>query len=86
MVKSYNKYELSETFGLITSGISNVISVADPNKAVGPGIAVVGANEAVLSWDVKKSELLALWKDGDCNSQVSAIARSSTDPDIFASG
>jgi U3 small nucleolar RNA-associated protein 12 len=86
MVKSYNKYELSETFGLVTSGVSNIISVSDSSKSAGPGVAIVGANEAVLSWDVKKSELLGIWKDSSCNSQVTALSRSETDPDIFAVG
>jgi U3 small nucleolar RNA-associated protein 12 len=86
MVKSYNKYELSETFGLVTSGISNVISVSASPSSAGPGVAIAGANEAVLSWDVKKGELLGVWKDNSCNSQVTALSRSETDPDIFAVG
>jgi U3 small nucleolar RNA-associated protein 12 len=86
MVKSYNKYELSETFGLVASGVSNVISVSEATKAAGPGLAVVGANESVLTWDVKKGELIGRWNDKNCNSQTTAIARSVSDSDIFAVG
>lgn len=46
----------------------------------------MGANEEVLCWDVKKGELLGRWRDKDCQSQVTAIAQSKTDPDIFAVG
>jgi hypothetical protein len=86
MVKSYNKYELSESFGLVTSGIANVIAVSDQARSAGPGIAIVGANEAVLSWDLKKGELVGIWKDRDCTAKTTSLARSVTDPDIFAAG
>jgi U3 small nucleolar RNA-associated protein 12 len=87
MVKTYSKYELSQTFGLVTSALSNVVSISDSGtRLAGPGVAVVGANEEVLTWDVKKGELLSKWKDEKSNSQVTAIARSSADPDIFAAG
>jgi U3 small nucleolar RNA-associated protein 12 len=87
MVKSYAKYELSQTFGLVTSALSNIISVPDSvGRASGPGRAVVGANEEVLTWDIKKGELLSRWKDGSSNAQVTAIARSALDPEIFAAG
>ena len=87
MVKTYSKYELSQTFGLVTSALSNVVSISDSGaRSAGPGVAVVGANEEVLTWDVKKGELLSKWKDEKSNSQVTAIARSRADPDIFAAG
>jgi U3 small nucleolar RNA-associated protein 12 len=87
MVKTYSKYELSQTFGLVTSALSNVVSISGSSaRNAGPGVAVVGANEEVLTWDIKKGELLSRWKDGASNSQVTAIARSHADPDIFAAG
>ena len=46
----------------------------------------MGADEEVLCWDVKKGELLARWKDSGCNAEVTAIAQSKTDPDIYAVG
>lgn len=39
-----------------------------------------------MVWDIKKGELLSRWKDEDCKSQVTAIAQSKTDPDVFAVG
>lgn len=39
-----------------------------------------------MCWDVKKGDLLARWRDSDNNAQVTAIAQSGTDPDVFAVG
>jgi U3 small nucleolar RNA-associated protein 12 len=87
MVKSYGKYELSQTFGLVASPLSNVVSVSETSgKLSGPGKAIVGANEEVLVWDIKKGELVSRWKESSCTSQVTVIARSQVDPDIFAVG
>ncbi|KAL8774779.1 MAG: hypothetical protein Q9209_000718 [Squamulea sp. 1 TL-2023] len=92
MVKSYLKYEHSKTFGLITSPFSNVLWTPDEgaqNAALrhsGAGRAIVGADEEVLCWDVKKGELLSRWRDKDCVAEVTTIARSSADPDVFAVG
>jgi U3 small nucleolar RNA-associated protein 12 len=87
MVKSYNKYDLTQTFGLVASSLSNVVSVpTNDQKPSGPGNAVVGANEEVLVWDVKKGEQVGRWKEAGCTSQVTCIERSITDPDIFAVG
>jgi U3 small nucleolar RNA-associated protein 12 len=87
MVKSYSKYELSQTFGLVVSSLSNVISVARPGpKPSGSGQAIVGANEDVLIWDIKKGELVSRWREASCNSQVTVIARSRVDSDIYAVG
>src|SRR5690606_11395991 len=47
---------------------------------------IVGANEEVLCWDIKKGELLHRWRDPDCKAQVTAIAQSKTDEDVFAVG
>jgi U3 small nucleolar RNA-associated protein 12 len=87
MVKTYSGYELSQTFGLVTSVLSRIVSVASAGpRASGPGLAVVGANEEVLTWDVKKGDLVARWRDPTSNAQVSAICRSKVDPDVYAVG
>lgn len=40
----------------------------------------------MLCWDIKKGELLARWRDDACKAQVTAIAHSKTDKDVFAVG
>jgi U3 small nucleolar RNA-associated protein 12 len=86
MVKTYNKYEASKTFGLVNSAYSNVLSVTDDAQRAGVGQAVVGACEEVYRWDVKTGELLSTWRDGASTSQVTAIARSKADRDVYAVG
>jgi U3 small nucleolar RNA-associated protein 12 len=83
------KYEHSKTFGLVNSSTSNAVwSAGETNSSrnTGAGRAIVAANEEVLCWDIKKGELLSRWKDNNCKSQVTVIAQSSTDHDIFAVG
>ena len=86
------KYDHSKTFGLITSVSSNTVWCEDENvqhaalRSSGAGRAIVGANEEVFCWDVKKGELLGRWKDSNCNAEVTVISRSSADPDIYAVG
>lgn len=79
------KYEQTRTFGLVTSTSSNVVWAADSSRT-GSGRAIASANEEVLCWDIKKSELIGRWKDSKCKYQVTCIAQSKTDPDIFAVG
>ena len=55
-------------------------------RSSGAGRALVGADEEVLCWDVKKGELLGRWKDSNCSAEVTVIARSNADPDIYAVG
>ncbi|KAI2793277.1 putative WD repeat-containing protein [Penicillium oxalicum] len=91
MVKSYLKFEHSETFGLIASATSNAIWAKDeqiPGSArqTGAGRAIVGASEQVLCWDVKKGELLGRWRDSACRAQVTVVTQSKTDEDLFAVG
>jgi U3 small nucleolar RNA-associated protein 12 len=87
MVKTYSKYELSQTFGTITSATSNVLSIPDEGgRSNTAGRAVLAANEEVYLWDVKKGELLGKWRDGNNKAQVTTVARSATDPDLFAVG
>ncbi len=57
-----------------------------PLRVAGAGKAIVGADEEVLCWDLKKSELVSRWKDSDCRAEVTAISRSKADPDIYAVG
>ncbi|RDW78151.1 WD40 repeat-like protein [Coleophoma crateriformis] len=90
MVKSYLKYEHSKTFGLVNSSSANVVWSADgtssSSKSTGSGRAITAANEEVLCWDIRKGELISRWRDETCKSQVTAIAQSKTDPDIYAVG
>ena len=88
----FRKYELSKTFGIVTSASSNAIwsPNEDAQNAVahnsGAGRAVVGADEEVLSWDLKKGEILSRWKDASCSAEVTVIAQSEADPDVYAVG
>lgn len=89
MVKSYLKYEHSKTFGVVNSTTSNVVWSAHQHSTssnTGAGKAIAAANEEILCWDIKKGELLGRWRDNNCKSQVTAIAQSKTDPDVFAVG
>ncbi|MBE7180979.1 MAG: hypothetical protein INR71_07180, partial [Terriglobus roseus] len=73
----------------MTSALSNAVWTSDTStnaRASGSGTAVVGANEDVLRWDVKKGELLGRWRDGDGTACVTALARSHADQDLFAAG
>ena len=79
----YSKYEHTRTFGLVNSSTSNVVWSESSRST---GIAVAAANEEVLCWDIKRGELLSRWADKDCRSQVTAIAQSQVDKDIFAVG
>jgi U3 small nucleolar RNA-associated protein 12 len=87
MVRSYNKYEQAQSFGLVNSPVSNVLSVQEgSSRTAGVGQAIVGANEEVYRWDVKKGELLSRWRDSSCTAQVTTIARSVVDKDLYAVG
>ncbi|KAH8910501.1 WD40 repeat-like protein [Coniochaeta sp. PMI_546] len=86
MVKSYLKYEHSQSFGIVASSSSNIVWSGKRGSGTGAGQAVVAANEEVLCWDIKKGELLSRWRDENCRAQVTAIAQSRTDPDVFAVG
>jgi len=58
----------------------------DERAGTGAGRAFVAANEEVLCWDLKKGDLLGRWRDERNKSSATAIARSKTDPDVFAVG
>jgi U3 small nucleolar RNA-associated protein 12 len=87
MVRSYNKYEPELSFGLVNSPVSNILSVQEgSSRTSGAGHAIVGANEEVFRWDLKKGELLSRWRDSACTAQVTIIARSAVDRDLYAVG
>ncbi|RPB14395.1 WD40 repeat-like protein [Morchella conica CCBAS932] len=88
MVKSYLRFEHLRTFGIVASGTANAIWTPESNSTsrTNAGRAVVPANEEVLTWDIKKGELISRWRDPKCKSEVSAIVQSQTDNDIFAVG
>ncbi|EAA34479.1 WD40 repeat-like protein [Neurospora crassa] len=87
MVKSYLKFEPSKSFGVVATSSSNLVWTSSKDKSgTGAGQAIVAANNEVLTWDIKKGELLNRWKDENCKAQVTAIAQSKTDPDVFAVG
>ena len=46
----------------------------------------MGANEDVLTWDIKKGELLHRWNVEDNNAQVTVITRCAAAPELFAVG
>ncbi|KAH7368289.1 WD domain-containing protein [Plectosphaerella cucumerina] len=85
MVKSYLKYEHSKTFGVVASSTSNIVWTSK-GAGTGAGQAVVAANEEVLTWDIKKGELLSRWRDERCSLPVTAIAQSKVDKAVFAIG
>jgi U3 small nucleolar RNA-associated protein 12 len=82
----------SKTFGQICTASANVVwdptsGHDDPTTSRGgAGRAYVGANEAVLIWDLKTSEKVGEWNVEENNALVTVIHRSQTDPDIFAVG
>lgn len=80
------KYQHLRSFGTVTSGAANIVWAPDPRTSTGLGRAVTAANEEVLCWDIKKGELLSRWNDERCTSQVTAIAQSRVDPDVYAVG
>ncbi|KAF1968984.1 WD40 repeat-like protein [Bimuria novae-zelandiae CBS 107.79] len=92
MVKTYNKYEQTDTFGVVATATSNIVwtseGLAQPgsSRSAGAGRAYAAANEEVLCWDVKKGELLSRWRDSSCTEQVTVICRSDVNPDLYAVG
>lgn len=72
----------------MNSATSNVVWTPEPAAArqTGAGHVYVAANEEVLCWDVKKGELRSTWRDRTCSAEVTAVAQSKTDPDVFAVG
>ncbi|KAK4550151.1 hypothetical protein LTR36_003118 [Oleoguttula mirabilis] len=92
MVRSYRKYEASQSFGTVCTASSNALwtpdalSAASTSRSTGAGRAYVGANEDVLGWDVKKGELLSRWQDKDNRSEVTCLTPCAAQPDLFAAG
>ena len=77
MVRSYDRYELEQVFGIVASIQSNSIYTQ--------GLAVVPALERVIIWDVKKGTKVWSWFDRECTAEVTQIARSPSG-DVFAVG
>ncbi|KAJ4372309.1 beta transducin [Neocucurbitaria cava] len=92
MVKSYSKYEQTDSFGVVATATSNIVWTPEgllqpgSNRPAGAGRAYAAANEEVLCWDVKKGELLSRWRDASCTDEVTVICPSEVDPDVFAVG
>ncbi|KAK3694743.1 hypothetical protein B0T22DRAFT_453312 [Podospora appendiculata] len=88
MVKSYLKFEPCKSFGVVATATSNLVWASRDKSGTGTGAgqAIVAANEEVLTWDIKKGELLGRWRDNNCKAPVTAIAQSKTDPDLYAVG
>jgi U3 small nucleolar RNA-associated protein 12 len=83
----YRKYEVAQTFGTVCTTTSNCAWTADGSgRGSGAGRVYVGANEEVLCWDIKKSELLSRWHDKDNKSEVTCISQCDVQPDLFAVG
>ncbi|KAK3716673.1 beta transducin [Vermiconidia calcicola] len=88
MVRSYRKYEATQTFGTVCTASSNSLWTpsSTTTRTTGAGKAYVGANEAVLCWDIKTSELLSKWHDSDNRSEVTCLTQCAVQPDLFAAG
>ncbi|KAF3103832.1 hypothetical protein TWF569_007390 [Orbilia oligospora] len=91
MVKSYARFAQSRSFGVVTSATSNIIWTPDSTSSsstsrTSAGLAIVPANEEVLTWDVKKGELLSRWREKNCKSEVTCLKQSRTDEDVIAVG
>ncbi|KAL1919761.1 uncharacterized protein VTP21DRAFT_1692 [Calcarisporiella thermophila] len=75
MVKAYLRYEQRASFGVVTSGRSNVVHDANGRLAVAPAL------EDVVLWDLKKGTLIGRWHDADNKAEVTCIARSPNNKD-----
>ena len=86
------KYEHTNTFGLIASPTSNVIwasksTATEPTqRSSDVGIAIVGANEEVICWDLRKSELIGRWRDATNIAEVTVITPNPIEQDVYAVG
>ncbi|KAK9474914.1 WD40-repeat-containing domain protein [Dipodascopsis tothii] len=82
MVKSYLRFESDAAFGVI-SGNSNVVWV--PGTGAGSaGVAVTGALESTILWDIKKGDKLSKWNEADIKAEVSCVAAFGSE--LFAVG
>ncbi|KAH9840489.1 WD domain-containing protein [Teratosphaeria destructans] len=95
MVRSYRRYEASHTFGTVCTASCNILWTPSPPSAsssrtttttTGAGRAYAGANDDVVCWDIKTSELLSRWHDSDNRSQVTCLAPCAAQPDVLAAG
>ncbi|KAF2723212.1 WD40 repeat-like protein [Polychaeton citri CBS 116435] len=88
MVRSYRKYEAGQTFGTVTTASCNAIWSRSPGStsSTGAGRAFVGANEDILCWDVKTSDLAFRLHDSDNSRPVTALSQCAAQPDLIAAG
>ncbi|KAI0478827.1 WD domain-containing protein [Xylariaceae sp. FL0804] len=86
MVKSYLKYEYDKSFGVVTSSTSNIVWTPKDGSSTSAGQAIVAANEELIAWDIKTGDILNRWRDPKCLAQVTAVAQSKADRDVFAVG
>ena len=79
------KYEPTHTFGTVCTATSNCLATPSTSKT-GAGAAYVGANEDVLSWDIKTGDLLSRFHDSDNKREVTCLSQCAVQPDLFAVG
>lgn len=64
MVKSYQRFEQSSVFGVVSSGTNCIWLPTENKKSNGPGQIITGALENVNIWDIKTGELDSDLSDG----------------------
>ena len=79
MVKSYLRYVEAGRFGVISSPSSNALFDASSR------LAVVGALEDVVVWNLRQGEITQRWRDSDNSSAVTVLVRCPTN-DRYAVG
>ncbi|KAJ1981801.1 beta transducin [Dimargaris xerosporica] len=72
MGKTYLRYELRDSYGVVASYLSNGVFNASGR------LAVVPALERVKVWDLKRGTQVATWEESDNKHEVTCIARSSS--------
>ncbi|KAJ1977984.1 beta transducin [Dimargaris verticillata] len=70
MGKTYLRYELRDSYGVVASHLSNGVFNASGR------LAVVPALERVKVWDLKRGTQVATWEESDNKHEVTCIARS----------
>ncbi|GAV55124.1 hypothetical protein ZYGR_0AS04470 [Zygosaccharomyces rouxii] len=64
MVKSYQRFEQSSVFGVVSSGSNSIWLPAENKRTNGPGQIITGALENVNIWDIKTGDLVSHLSDG----------------------
>ena len=92
MVKSYLRYSLSSTLGVIVSPNSNVLStspvISTANKSARsqPTLAIVPALESIKVWNIKTSALLVTLYDSPSAAEVTVLAQNPVRKEFLAAG